>query len=474
MAASPPRGWAWAAIVALFLLMTMGNIVSATGSGLGCPDWPLCHGRLLAARADGGAHRVQPPAEGHPVHPPAPRDRGADVAADQGARAATPEPDPARPGRRADRTGRRDRALQAARPRQHGAPRERAPDPGRPRRSSPRATGRIPTFPRELERLARAGLWVLLVQLALGGYVRHAGAGLACPDFPLCSGSLLPHHWESSVHWVHRWLGRGAARALRPPGSGGSPDRARKARGTGDGTGRCCRSRSASPPCSEGSRYRCAPLTPWSPTRCGAGSSGSRCTPDAGASWRAARRRPLRTRASRAWPVPPRPCQDGAVARRPWAATGLAERAGAYAELSKFGIVLLVLVSAAAGFMLRAPLGADFPWAHGLVVLARRDAALLRRVGAEPGAGARARRADGPHRRPAASLRPHLARAGPGLRGHRHRGGRGGAVDRASGAPRAFSVSSPPSSTTASTRRGSSRPPPSPRCRAPFRARSRR
>jgi len=43
---------------------------------------------------------------------------------------------------------------------------------------------------------------------------------------------------------------------------------------------------------------------------------------------------------------------------------------GAYAELSKFGIVMLVLVSAAAGFMLRAPLGADFPWAHGLVVLA--------------------------------------------------------------------------------------------------------
>ena len=37
--------------------------------------------------------------------------------------------------------------------------------------------------------------------------MRHAGAGLACPDFPLCSGSLLPHHWESGVHWIHRWLG---------------------------------------------------------------------------------------------------------------------------------------------------------------------------------------------------------------------------------------------------------------------------
>ena len=63
--------------------------------------------------------------------------------------------------------------------------------------------------------------------------------------------------------------------------------------------------------------------------------------------------------------MPPR--ADGAVARAV-GASGLVERAGTYAELSKFGIVLLVLVSAAAGFMLRAPLGADFPWAHGLVV----------------------------------------------------------------------------------------------------------
>src|SRR5262249_58787792 len=46
-----------------------------------------------------------------------------------------------------------------------------------------------------------------------------------------------------------------------------------------------------------------------------------------------------------------------------------AARIGAYAELSKFGIVLLVLVSAGAGFMLRAPLGADFPWLAGLLVL---------------------------------------------------------------------------------------------------------
>ena len=51
-------------------------------------------------------------------------------------------------------------------------------------------------------------------------------------------------------------------------------------------------------------------------------------------------------------------------------ALSLTERIGAYAELSKFGIVLLVLVSAGAGFMLRAPLGPEFPWAQGLLVLA--------------------------------------------------------------------------------------------------------
>ena len=36
-----------AAVVAVFLLMSIGNVVSATGSGLACPDWPLCHGRLI-------------------------------------------------------------------------------------------------------------------------------------------------------------------------------------------------------------------------------------------------------------------------------------------------------------------------------------------------------------------------------------------------------------------------------------------
>jgi heme A synthase len=52
------RGWlaAWAAAMALlgWALMTLGAFVRASESGLGCPDWPACHGRLVA----GGHHAL--------------------------------------------------------------------------------------------------------------------------------------------------------------------------------------------------------------------------------------------------------------------------------------------------------------------------------------------------------------------------------------------------------------------------------
>lgn len=47
---------------------------------------------------------------------------------------------------------------------------------------------------------------VVFFQAALGAYVRHAGAGLACPDFPTCRGSWLPSGmtWPLLLHFSHR------------------------------------------------------------------------------------------------------------------------------------------------------------------------------------------------------------------------------------------------------------------------------
>ncbi|WP_255756466.1 heme A synthase [Massilia sp. erpn] len=81
---------------------------------------------------------------------------------------------------------------------------------------------------RRLRRLAALSALVLLVQIALGGWVSTNYATLACNEFPLCQGKLVPemdfehgfHLWRelgktaaghylpfsalTAIHWVHR------------------------------------------------------------------------------------------------------------------------------------------------------------------------------------------------------------------------------------------------------------------------------
>ena len=49
---------------------------------------------------------------------------------------------------------------------------------------------------------------LVLVQAGLGAYVRHSGAGLACPDFPKCLGFWIPPELSGIVliHFLHRSL----------------------------------------------------------------------------------------------------------------------------------------------------------------------------------------------------------------------------------------------------------------------------
>ena len=86
---------------------------------------------------------------------------------------------------------------------------------------------------RPTARLATAASGLIFVQILLGALVRHTGAGLAIPDFPLVFGGLVPAEWTGPValHYAHRagalavlavvaWL---TARVWRAGGSAGLP-----------------------------------------------------------------------------------------------------------------------------------------------------------------------------------------------------------------------------------------------------------
>jgi len=63
-------------------------------------------------------------------------------------------------------------------------------------------------LPRDLtlERLAIVTTAVIYTQIVIGATMRHTGAGLAIPDFPLAFGHLVPPQWDAkiAIHFAHR------------------------------------------------------------------------------------------------------------------------------------------------------------------------------------------------------------------------------------------------------------------------------
>jgi len=59
---------------------------------------------------------------------------------------------------------------------------------------------------RMLQRVAAVTTGLIYLQILVGATMRHTGAGLAIPDFPLMFGQLMPPHWDPkiSIHFAHR------------------------------------------------------------------------------------------------------------------------------------------------------------------------------------------------------------------------------------------------------------------------------
>src|SRR5580765_1760697 len=57
-----------------------------------------------------------------------------------------------------------------------------------------------------LRRLATATTALIYCQILVGATMRHTGAGLAIPDFPLMLGNLIPPRWDAgiAIHFAHR------------------------------------------------------------------------------------------------------------------------------------------------------------------------------------------------------------------------------------------------------------------------------
>jgi len=59
---------------------------------------------------------------------------------------------------------------------------------------------------RVLQRVGIVTTAAIYLQIVIGATMRHTGAGLATPDFPLSFGHVIPTHWDTkiAIHFAHR------------------------------------------------------------------------------------------------------------------------------------------------------------------------------------------------------------------------------------------------------------------------------